>query len=415
MRWHRLRVEQLLERHRGAPVARLTVDQVTAHLAWVASWHMSPWVKVQAAEALRRFAEATSCPWGTAIDWADWRRRLEVADADTLADLQRGTLPEDTTLRAFALHLRARQVSLRTEGTYLDWTRRCLRFHRLATAEALTEGHVAPFLSHLAADRQVAAATQRQALNALVAFFRAVHGRTLVDVGAFVGSRVPRQMPTVLSRAEVEAVLAALPDERLRLAAGLMYGAGLRLSELLHLRLKDLDLARGLILVQAGKGGGSRRAPLPEVHRSALLRQIALVEAQHARDRAAGLGLASLPPALARKLGAAAATLPWQYLFPAARCVADPRDGVCKRHHLDGSVVQKAMTAAVRAAGVVKRATSHTLRHSFATHLLAHGCDIRTVQELLGHRDVATTMIYTHALDRGGLAVRSPADLPPTG
>ena len=412
--WYRLRVDQLLRRHPGVPVSQLTGPQIEAHLQHMLAWQESPWVKCQAAESLRCFAADAGCAWGEAIDWDAWRHRLEVAaSGEALADLQRGILPEDPTLRAFALHLRSKQCSLRTEEAYLDWTSRCRRFHNLADASQLAETHVAPFLNHLVADRQVAASTQRQALNALVAFFRSVHGRSLVDIGSFAASQIPRQVPTVLSRAEVEAILAALPDERLRLAAGLMYGSGLRLIELIRLRIKDLDFAHGLVLVLLGKGGGSRRTPLPETWREALRRQVALVEAQHACDLASGLGLASLPPALARKLGGAARTLPWQYLFPARHCVLDPLDGQRKRHHLDPSVMQKAMTEAVRAAGLHKRAHCHTLRHSFATHLLANGCDIRTVQELLGHRDVATTMIYTHALDRPGLAVRSPADLPP--
>ena len=415
VRWHRLRIEQLLACHPGVVSTRMTAQQVEAYLEQVRTWQTSAWVQRQTADALRHFAADTGCAWGAAIDWEAWQRRLGAVDADDLADLQRGILPADPTLRVFAVALRGRQCSLRTEGTYLDWTTRCLRFHHLATAAGLSESHVAPFLSHLAADRQVAASTQRQALNALVAFFRCVHGRSLVDVGAFIASRTPRQVPTVLSREEVDALIAALPDERLRLAATIMYGAGLRVSELLHLRLKDLDFDSGLIVVAAGKGGASRRTPLPDSCRDSLLRQVALVEAQHACDLAGGLGLASLPPALARKLGGAARTLPWQYLFPAGHCGFDPLDGQRKRHHLDPSVLQKAVAMAARVAGLRKRAHCHTFRHSFATHLLAHGCDIRTVQELLGHRDVATTMIYTHALDRPGLAVRSPADLPAAG
>lgn len=415
MRWHRLRVEQLLARHPGLVSARLTAQQVETHLEQVQAWPTSPWVKCQTAEALRHFAAHTGCAWGTEIDWEAWRRRLESVSNDELADLQRGILPTDPILRAFAVALRGRQCSIRTEKTYLEWTTRCLRFHRLVDAADLSEPHVAPFLSHLAADRQVSASTQRQALNALVAFFRSVHSRSLIDVGSFIASRTPRQVPTVLSRSEVDTLIAALPDERLRLAATILYGAGLRLNELLHLRLKDLDFERGLILVAAGKGGASRRTPMPESCREALRRQVALVESQHACDRAAGLGLTSLPLALARKLGDAARSLPWQYLFPAGHCAVDPLDGRRKRHHLDPSVLQKAVATAARASGLRKRAHCHTFRHSFATHLLEHGCDIRTVQELLGHRDVATTMIYTHALDRPGLAVRSPADLPASG
>jgi len=220
-----------------------------------------------------------------------------------------------------------------------------------------------------------------------------------------------RQVPTVLSVDEVRAVLHGIPDPTQRLMATLLYGAGLRLMELVRLRLKDVDLPHRLLLVLDGKGGRSRRVPLPESVVPALEAQMAEVRRLHAVDLEEGFGAASLPPGLGRKLGAAAREAAWQYLFPAPARGRDPLDGQEKRHHLHETTLQKTMRLAVQQAGLTKRASCHTLRHSFATHLLEGGQDIRTVQELLGHADVQTTMIYTHVLNRPGLAVRSPADL----
>jgi integron integrase len=265
-------------------------------------------------------------------------------------------------------------------------------------------------LSDLAAVRQVGAGSQRQALHALVAFLKAARGGATVDVGAFMPARPAQRIPTVLSRDEVRAVIAEVGDPVARLAVFLMYGAGLRLFEVVRLRIKDVDLEQGLLLVADGKGGVGRRAPLPSVAVEAVRDQVDRVEALRQADLAAGHGLPSLAPALLRKIGGAARDRGWWYLFPARSASVDPRDGVVKRHHVDPSSIQKRVRAAVQAAGLDKRASCHTLRHSFATHLLAAGSDIRTVQELLGHKDVTTTMIYTHVLNRPGLAVRSPLD-----
>jgi integron integrase len=412
--WYRMRVEQLLARHPGIRAGDLTSAQVTAFLTVIGRWQLPAWQRTQALDAIRRFGERVQAGWLAMVDWAGWQSTVSTAsDAADAEMLGRGILPADPTLRAFALRLRTQQRSLRTEQSYLHWVDRCCRFHRLPAPEALSEAHVGPFLSHLAAERQVAAATQAQALNALVSFFREVHGVATLAIAAYTPSRRPRQVPTVLSPAEVAAVLARITEPQHRLAASLLYGAGLRLMEAIRLRVKDLDLAHGVILVFDGKGGASRRVPLPEALAPALRQQLDLVAARHADDLARGLGLPSLPPGLARKLGAAARTLPWAYLFPAARPGVDPLDGVVKRHHADESQVQKAVAAAVRAAGLTKRASCHTFRHSFATHLLERGHDIRSVQELLGHQDVQTTMIYTHVLNRPGVAVRSPFDLLP--
>lgn len=403
----------MLQQFQGRRAAELTPHEVCAHLDRLTSADAPDWQKAQAVTAIRLFGARIQAPWHAGIDWLAWQSRIATPAGDDagMQMLGRGILPADPTLRAFALRLRTMQRSLRTEETYIQWVERCRLHHHLPEAGLLGAAHVGPFLSHLAADRQVAPATQAQALNALVSFFKEVHGIATLAIDAYTPSRKPRQVPTVLSPREVAAVLGRIHEPHLKLAATLLYGSGLRLMEAVRLRVKDIDLEHRIISVFDGKGGGSRRTPMAESAVAGLNRQIATVAALHAQDLARGLGQASLPPALARKLGAAARTLPWAYLFPAARPAVDPLDGALKRHHLAECQVQKAVTAAVRAAGVNRRASCHTFRHSFATHLLEQGHDIRSVQELLGHKDVQTTMIYTHVLNRPGVAVRSPADL----
>lgn len=377
------------------------------------------WQRRQTLDAIQRFGRQSMSPWIDEVDWAAWWQRWSDgsesgSETEREAErevIERGVLPEEPAVRAFAVHLRLQRRSLRTEATYLDWVDRCRRFHGLASADEMEERHVAPFLGHLAADRQVAASTQRQALNALVAFLRDIRGLGLIDIGAYQPSSRPRQVPTVLSIQEVRAVLARIADPTVRLVADLLYGSGLRLMEAVRLRIQDLDVAHRMILVVDGKGGGSRRTPMPESLVARVEARVEQVRALHAEDLGHGFGAASLPLGLLRKLGASARDLSWQYLFPASRLALDPADGTMKRHHLDASHVQKTVRRAVLASGITKRASCHTFRHSFATHLLEHGYDIRSVQELLGHKDVQTTMIYTHVLNRPGLAVRSPADL----
>lgn len=409
--WFRRHVEALLRRHPGVRSTALSAEQVERFLASLEQSNLPGWAAAQAADAAQRFAAFVAAPWGETIDWAQWRGRLAGGDGLPRSTLERGDLPADPACRDFALGLRLQRRSLRTEGTYLQWVQRCCAYHHLASAADLGPEHVGPFLSYLASDRQVAASTQRQALNALVAFFAEVHGRhDGIDVGRYRPSVRPRQVPSVLSRTEVQSLLSAIAHPTVRIIAILLYGAGLRVNEAVRLRIKDVDLAHRMILIYDSKGGGSRRTPLPDIATEALKTQIARVRELHAADRSDGYGIASLPPALARKFGTAAGDLAWQYCFPAQRLARDPLDGRIKRHHVHVSAVQKAISSAVREAGLTKRASCHTLRHSFATHLLEQGSDIRTVQELLGHRDVQTTMIYTHALNRPGLAVRSPAD-----
>jgi integron integrase len=305
--------------------------------------------------------------------------------------------------------LRLRHYSPRTEESYVHWVRRYVLFHGKQHPLALGAPEIAAFLSHLACEGGVAAATQNQALNALVFLYRHVLGQALGELEGLVRAQRPRHLPVVLSRREVRALLGRLEGEP-HLVASLLYGAGLRLLECLALRVKDVDFAARELRVRRPKGGRDRVAPLPDACEPALRARLAAVRALHEADLRAGFGAAPLPGALARKAPGAPRELGWQWLFPARRRYQDRAAGTERRHHLHESVVQRAVRRAVREAGLAKPASCHTLRHSFATHLLGSGHDIRTVQELLGHRSVQTTMVYTRVLMRGGLGVRSPLD-----
>jgi integron integrase len=316
--------------------------------------------------------------------------------------------------------LRTRHYSPRTDEAYVYWVRRFVRDAGLRHPTTLSERDVAGFLSELAVRRRVSASTQNQALSALLFLYREVLGAPLALVDGVVRAQRPRRLPTVLTRDEVRTILKRLADRRgsdggARLVVSLLYGSGLRLAEALALRVKDVDLARGELTVRGGKGDRDRLTMLPSSLAPDVRRQIERVRHLHTRDLAHGGGRVVLPDSLATKLPSAAESFGWQWVFPATRRYVDPRTGEHRRHHLDASVVQRALQEAVESAretlGLVKRVSCHTFRHSFATHLIESGYDIRTVQELLGHRDVRTTMLYTHVLNKGGRGVRSPADL----
>jgi len=305
--------------------------------------------------------------------------------------------------------LRVKHYSLRTEQAYLYWIRRYIQINGRRHPRELGGTEIERFLSDLAQRHRVAPSTQNQALAALLFLYREVLALDLPWMENVVRAKRAPRLPVVLSRAETMALLRAMSG-REALMAGLLYGSGLRLMECLRLRMKDVDLARHEITVREGKGGKDRKTVLPERLRPALQAQIDCARAQHARDLEAGFGAVSLPYALARKYRCAEKEPGWQYVFPAARRAMDPADGREKRHHLDEGVLQRAVRAAARTAGILKPVSPHTLRHCFATHLLEGGADIRTVQELLGHKDVTTTQIYTHVLNRGTVGVLSPLD-----
>ncbi len=308
--------------------------------------------------------------------------------------------------------IRVRHYSYRTEQQYVAWIRRFILFHGKRHPEAMGGPEVEAFLSHLATDRNVAAATQAQALAALLFLYREVLAVELPWLDNVVRARRPRRLPVVLSRAEVRAVLAGLQGPYW-LAASLLYGSGLRLMEALRLRVKDVDLERRQLLVRDGKGAKDRVTVVPQRLVEPLRRQLCLVRTAHDEARQRGYAGVELPHALAVKYPRAHLEFGWQYLFPAARPSRDPRSGSWRRHHLHEETLQRRVKEALRAARVDKPASCHTFRHCFATHLLDSGADIRTVQELLGHSSVKTTQIYTHVLNRGGIAVQSPLDADP--
>lgn len=305
--------------------------------------------------------------------------------------------------------VRSRHYSSRTEQAYCRWVERFITFHDGLHPAKLGEPEFNAFLTHLAVKEKVSASTQNQALAALLFFYRNIIGREVGELGEVIRARRPRHLPVVLTREEVRAILAHLTGDKW-LVASLLYGAGLRLMECLRLRVQDLDFARNEILVRGGKGRKDRVTMLPASLKSPLREHLKGVSRIYRQDIADGRGRVPLPYALDRKYPNASHEWRWQWVFPQTHRWVNPKTGEQGRHHVDPSLVQKAVREAVARAGLSKRATCHTFRHSFATHLLEEGYDIRTVQELLGHSDVRTTMIYTHVLNRGPSAVRSPID-----
>jgi len=305
--------------------------------------------------------------------------------------------------------IRRKHYSIRTEQAYIDWIKRFIIYHNKRHPAELAEEEVARFLTHLARDRDVAPSTQNQALSALLFLYKEVLKCEIGWLEKVERAKKPPKLPVVLSRTEVKRIFAHLHGVP-KLMAGLLYGSGLRLMECVRLRVKDVDFELAQITVRDAKGGKDRITMLPVNLSDPLRRHLVRMKAQHEQDVEDGFGRVHLPFALSRKLPNAAREWGWQYVFPSSRISVDPRSGTKQRHHMAEGILQSALKRAVDTGGIVKRANCHSLRHSFATHLLVKGYDIRTVQELLGHKDVSTTMIYTHVLNKPGVGVKSPLD-----
>ena len=314
-----------------------------------------------------------------------------------------------TLLGQLRSQIRVRHYSLRTEETYVHWTRRYLRFHGHRHPRELGPDEMKAFLSALADGRGVAASTQNQALSALLFLYKEVLGMELPWLDGIKKAKRPRRLPVVLTREEARALLTRM-DGTHALMARLLYGTGMRLTECLQLRVKDVELARREVVIREGKGGRDRVTVLPSTLVEPLRDHLARVRTLFDADRAAGLPPVELPGAYRRKNPSAGLLWGWHWVFPQRGLAVDPRSGIRRRHHVYDQTFSRALSRAARQAGIAKPVTAHVLRHSFATHLMEAGYDIRTVQELLGHKDVSTTMIYTHVLNRGGRGVVSPLD-----
>lgn len=421
-RWYVIRAEQFERALAGRDPRTCDAADLTTYLQEVGTrTGLADWQFRQIIDALQMLLETVlDLPWASGFDWAFWRdsaRRLENSHATIARQAEPERKPQSqpdsgTALRALldtvATEIRRRDYSIRTEQTYLQWIRRFIAFAGRRDPRVLGVAEVKTFLEYLAVRRNVAASTQTQALSALIFLYRDVLEQPL-ELGSFRRAKRPRYLPVVLTRDEVRALLDQLGGTH-RLMASLLYGAGMRLMEVVRLRIKDVDFDYRQIVVRNAKGSKDRVVPLPEkltpVLRDHLLRVRELFDA----DRQRGLPGVHLPGALAVKFPNAGTEWLWQYVFPSGRLSADPRSGTTRRHHVHENGLQKAVKSAAIRAGLNKRISCHSLRHSFATHLLENGYDIRTVQELLGHADVSTTMIYTHVLNRGGRGVRSPLD-----
>lgn len=421
--WYRRHVEQFIDAHPDTRLREVQAYQVQTYLRRAGrNTHLADWQLRQCSEALEIvFCDILALPWCAQMDWSLWRDccRDLPPDHPTLARVgangvaqrrKHGLEDRDpAAYRQYVAVIRSRHYAIRTEQTYLDWIDRFLRFHVSLHLTSLDASHVSAFLEHLAVVRGVSASTQSTALNSIVFLFRHVLQKDIDDIGSYTRARPKRRVPVVLSRSEIRSLLAQLHGIH-RLMAALMYGTGMRLMECVRLRVQDLDFEYRQITVRNGKGGKDRVVPFPEHCMKRLEPHLRQVREVHEEDLRDGFGEVHLPDALARKFPGAARDWRWLYVFPSGKLSTDPRSKVTRRHHLHESTLQKAISLAAKQAAIPKRISSHILRHSFATHLLESGYDIRTLQELLGHSDVNTTSIYTHVLQRGGHAVASPLD-----
>jgi integron integrase len=432
VRWYVIRAEHYLRTVAHQRLADHTPQDVTHYLEKLGrTGRMTDWQYRQTVEAIQQALCIAEVAWAQQFDWAYWKASARTLPAHhpTIAregapttlmgheepsrahsgDPEAGHGTQATWRQPLLAEIRRRGYSIRTEQAYEHWVDRFLTFCGHANPSDVGSAEVLAFLQYLAVTRQVAANTQNQARHALAFFYTQVLHQPLATCDGLVPAKRPQRLPVVLTRAEVAKLLAAMQGVH-GLMAALIYGTGMRLMECIRLRVQDIDFAYRQITVRDGKGQKDRVVPLPQRPVETLQHHLATVQRLHQDDLQAGYGAVFLPNALARKYPQAPKEWGWQYVFPSTRLSVDPRSGMVRRHHIHENGLQKAVQNAARAAALAKRVNPHTLRHCFATHLLEDGYDIRTVQELLGHVDVSTTMIYTHVLNRGGKGVRSPLD-----
>ena len=430
IRWYVIRAEQYIKAFPDRRLAEHGPEQVAAYLEHQGrAGGIEDWQFRQIVDAIQNLFAMLSVTWLPEVDWEFW---MDSADSlteshptvaagtsakktiDHLSNIKHSKLAavrkhHTAILEQLLVELRTRGYSIRTEQSYESWLTRFISFCGNREPEKLGSGEVISFLQHLAVQRNVAESTQNQALNALVFFYDKVLKQPLGDIGNFARAKRPRRLPVVLTRSEVAKILEQM-DGRQKLMASLLYGTGMRLMDCIRLRVQDIDFGYQQIVIRDGKGKKDRVVPLPERLINKLKAHLEEVHRIHETDLEKGVGETYLPNALGRKYPNGAKEWGWQYVFPSGRLSVDPRSGKTRRHHIHENGLQKAIKKAALQTDIAKKVNCHALRHNFATHLLESGYDIRTVQELLGHADVSTTMIYTHVLNRGGKGVKSPLD-----
>jgi len=441
VRWYVRRAEDYLKAFPGKRLADHTSEDVTGYLEQAGRLdRITDWQFVQIIDAVETLLVTAKAPVAAQVDWGFWRDSARALAPDHPTIAREGSAVQAASgddepvsgarfkdkrnapsaldpvrvqhralLERLIAEIRRRKYSIRTEQAYESWVCRFILFCGNGDPVAAGAERIRAFLEDLAVRGNVSASTQSQALNALVFLYKQVLGQSLDELGEFARAKRPKRLPVVLERSEVARLLSGI-DGTQHLMAALLYGTGMRLMECVRLRVQDIDFPYHQIIVRDGKGQKDRVVPLPERLEQPLREQLRTARALHEQDLAQGYGEVFLPDALARKWPNAPKEWIWQYVFPSGRLSVDPRSGKTRRHHIHENGLQKAVKAAAQRTGITKKVNCHSLRHSFATHLLESGYDIRTVQELLGHADVSTTMIYTHVLNRGGKGVRSPLD-----
>ena len=438
-RWYVIHAEQYIKHYPDVKLADHQASFVEKYLKMKCSQNkMEYWRYLQIVTSLSiLFSKMVQIEWSSKFPWEEWKnygKKLPGAEEDSVKQLTEKEVnfikeslkgKSDTTQglfnKVYAQHhdhienliktIRTHHYSKNTETSYLNWFLRFVSFNKLADPASLEPSDIARYLEYLVFKREVSSATQAQALNALVFFYKKVLARDISDDINFAKSKKPKRLPVVLSKTEIKKLLNNISHPTSRLMATLLYGCGMRLMESVRLRVLDVDFEYHQILIRNAKGNKDRVVPIPEKIEKDLRHQIDRVRELHKNDLIEGFGKVYIPSALLRKMPNAEKEFNWQYVFPSSTISADPRSGVIRRHHVHRSALQKIVKRSALLSNINKRVTTHVLRHSFATHLLENGYDIRTVQELLGHADVSTTMIYTHVLNKPGVTVTSPLDL----